>query len=137
MNSRKEHLTFASTLIRPILIGTLVGVAACMLLLFLAAYVASAFDIPQAVIVPLATVIAAMASFVGAFVGAKVAEKNGWLIGGMIGIVLFLVSIVAGIGFFDHLNGAFMLVKASVMVATGIIGGIVAVNCGGRRKRKR
>lgn len=121
--------------IRPVLIGLLTGTAACLLLLFAMAAAATSFDIPISAVVPLATIAAAIGAFVGGFVAAKVSRKNGWLLGLLTAAVLFIVTMACGFAFFSELDPPFMTVKFAVMLACGMVGGMVAVNANKRRVR--
>lgn len=121
--------------VRPALIGVIVGGLCCLLVLLMMAALLSAQDIPQVAVVPLAALATAAGALVGGFAAAKVSGKNGWLIGGVTALLLFLLTMVSGFGLFGQLNGGFILIKLAIMLACGMVGGIIAVNVGKKRKR--
>lgn len=122
------------SVIRPILIGVLIGAVVCLIILLLMAVAAVYFDIPPAAVVPLATVAAALGALVGGFTAAKIASRNGWFIGALSALFLFAMSMLAGIGLFSQMNMGYVGIKLLVMLACGMVGGMFAVNM---RVRKR
>ncbi|MBR5134986.1 MAG: TIGR04086 family membrane protein [Clostridia bacterium] len=128
---------FLKQFAKPILIGTFIGVLVCLIVLLLFAVLASSFDIPQAAVIPLALVASAIGAFSGGGVGGLISKKNGWLIGTVTSLLLYFISILAGLVLFRQIHGSVILIKAAIMLASGILGGIVAVNYSHERKRKK
>ncbi len=120
---------------RPLLIGLVVGALAVLVTLLLLSAVATVYDIPSAAVVPLATLSNAIGAFGAGFACAKVNKRNGWLSGLLAALVLFVFSTAAGFGLFAQIDGSFLIIKALIMLACGMVGGIFAVNTGKRHKR--
>lgn len=135
MNTRKEESIMLVRLSRPLLIGLVAGALTVLVTLAILAATATAYDIPSAAVVPLATVANALGAFVGGFVCARINKRNGWLSGLLSALVLFLFSTAAGFGLYSQIDGVFLTVKALIMLACGMVGGIFAVNTGKHHKR--
>lgn len=135
MKTHKEESTMIKVFLRPTLIGLLIGIVSCLLVLLVLAAAAASFDIPPAAVVPLAIVATAVGAFAGGFGAAKAAGRNGWLVGGITAVLLFVVSLLSGLGLFQNIDGSFVLIKALVMLACGLVGGVLAVNSGKKKKR--
>jgi len=121
--------------VRPILIGLVVGGASVLIVLLALSAAAVFFDIPSAVVLPLSTVANAIGALVGGFVSARINKRNGWLFGLLSALFLFLFSTAAGLGLFSDTDGTFLMIKALIMLACGMVGGIFAVNSGKRHSR--
>lgn len=134
MKTRKEESVMLKSVIRPVLIGVLIGAVCCLAVLLVLSIAAASIDIPPAAVVPLATVGAAVGAFVGGFVSAKVARRNGWIIGAVSAFFLFVMSMLAGLGLFSQMNMGFVGIKLLVMLACGMVGGIFAVNSGNKKR---
>ena len=120
---------------RPLLIGLVVGGCAVLAVLLALSAIATVYDIPAAIILPLATFANAFGAFFGGFTSAKINKRNGWLFGLLSSVCLFLFSTMAGLALFSDTNGTFLLIKAFIMLACGMVGGILAVNLGKRHSR--
>ncbi len=123
-------------IIRPLLIGVLVGAVATLAVLLLMSFLASSIDIPIAAVLPLATVANAIGSFLCGFSCAKTSGRNGWLLGLLSSFLLFLITTVAGLNLYETVDGSFLMIKALIMLACGMVGGIFAVNSGKQHRRK-
>lgn len=121
--------------LRPILFGILSGILACVAVLLILSAVATAVDIPPMIVVPLATVASAVGAFVGAVVAARITGRNGWLVGLITSFGLFLLSAIVGVGTSSPIDGGFLLTRALIMLACGLVGGMLAVNLGKRKTR--
>ncbi len=120
---------------RPLLVGLVTGALTVLVVLLLLATAATAYDIPSAAVVPLATVANAIGALGSGFASAKVNKRTGWLIGLLSAFVLFVFSSAAGLGLYAHIDGSFLIIKLLIMLACGMVGGIFAVNTGKRYKR--
>ncbi len=124
--------------VRPLLIGVLAGILVCLAVLLLISATATTIDIPVAAVVPLATVATAVSAFFGGFASAKFSRRNGWLMGLLSSLMLFVISMFAGTGLFDQMDGSFAFTKALIMLVCGMVGGILAVNStSGKKRHKR
>lgn len=136
MNGYNKESAMLKGFIRPLLIGILVGILVCLGALMLLSAAATTIDIPVAAVVPLATVATALGAFFSGFSSAKVSGRNGWLMGLLSSLVLYAVSMFAGTGLFDQMDGSFAFTKALIMLACGMVGGILAVNSGKQRRKR-
>ena len=119
----------------PILLGIIIGIIVSLSVLLALSVAASSLDIPPVAVIPLAVVSNALGAAVSAFV-AKFGKRNGWLLGSISALILFLVTTAAGFGLYHTADGAFLAIKASIMLACGMVGGIVAVNSKKKRARR-
>lgn len=119
----------------PILFGLLIGIVTSLIVLLLLSAFAVSFDIPSFLVVPLAISANAFGAFSCAFSSAKKGKQNGWLLGLVSAVLLYLITTVAGFGLYDSVDGTFLLIKALIMMACGMVGGIIAVNTQKRKKR--
>ena len=120
----------------PILLGIIIGIIVSLSVLLALSVAASSLDIPPVAVIPLAVVSNALGAAVSAFVAAKFGKRNGWLLGSISALILFLVTTAAGFGLYHTADGAFLAIKASIMLACGMVGGIVAVNSKKKRARR-
>ena len=127
-STHKEEAPLIGKMVRPVLIGAVVGAACCLLLLLLFAAVMAAKDIPQGAVTPMAVVAAAAGSFVGGFVAARIGKMKGILFGAACGLLLYLVVMVAGYAVLKDIRGIYALVKLAIMLGCGAVGGILGVN---------
>ncbi len=122
--------------IRSLLIGLIVGALSVLLSLLILSAIATAYDLPTAAVVPLATVSNALGAFTGGFACAKTNKRTGWLLGVLSALILFVFSTAAGFNFFNESDGSFLLIKVLIMIACGMVGGIFAVNTGKQHKKR-
>ena len=136
MNKRKEELNIPLRFIRALLVGLVVGALTVLLALLILSAIATTYDLPSAAVVPLATICNALGAFTGGFACAKSNKRTGWLLGIVAAFALFVFSTAAGFNFFTESDGSFFMIKALIMTACGMVGGILAVNTGKRRKKR-
>ena len=116
------------SLLRPVLVGAVVGAGCCLLLLLAMAAVMAAKDIPKAAVTPMAVVAAAAGAFVGGLVCARIAKMRGLLFGAACGLVLYLIVMIAGFALLREIRGGYAVVKLAVMLGCGAVGGVLGVN---------
>ncbi len=133
---QKHERSYLRFFCRPLLFGIPIGSITIVLLLLLFSAIAVNVDLPFAVVLPLAMIAVAIGSFVGAYFAAKIAKRNGWLIGLINAFVMYLLSVLAGFAFFRAIDSEFVWIKAAVMLATGLLGGVLAVNSVVGKKRR-
>ena len=121
--------------LRPLLVGLVVGAVTVLVTLMLLAFIATSYDIPPNAVVPLATISNALGASIGGFAGAKTNKRNGWLLGILSAFALFVFSTLAGFALYDQTDGTFLFIKALIMIACGMVGGMFAVNTGKRKHR--
>lgn len=132
MRSQNGTESIARQWLRPLLIGTAVGVVCCTLLLLVMAAVVSSVDIPRAATVPLAVTAAAVGAFLAGLAAALAAGRHGMAVGAASGALLFLVILLAGFIRYAGVDGGYALLKAAVLIVMGGLGGVLGVN---RRRR--
>ncbi|MBP3435236.1 MAG: TIGR04086 family membrane protein [Clostridia bacterium] len=128
MNTRKENLSVAARIVRPIAFGGGAGILVCLVLLLAAATVMASCQVPQAAVTPVAVAILAVAAFLGGFTAARIARERGLLYGAGCGLLLFLVTAIAGLGTEQVVQGTLLFLKLAVASGCGAVGGIVGVN---------
>jgi|GEM_PF-1535854 len=132
MRTRESHTSAFTALIRPLLIGTAVGVVVSVLVLMLMALLVQSVDVPRAAVLPLAMSAGAVGAFMGGLTTALTAGRRGLMMGALCGLVLFFLILLAGFVRFTGVSGTTAVLKAVVLVVAGGIGGLLGVL---RRKR--
>ncbi len=128
MNARRENSSAAMRIVRPIVWGGGIGAVVCFVLLLLSATAMASFQVPQAAVIPVAVAILAIASLCGGFVAARVARERGLLYGAACGLLLFLMTAIAGLGSEQTTQGVLLFLKLALAVGGGAVGGIFGVN---------
>ena len=113
---------------RPLLFGTLAGALCTLLLLFAAAALCVATDVPAALVPLLAFCSCAIGAGCGGIVAGKIARKNGWLIGLLCGLCLWLLLSLIGFACVGGTVAAHALVCGAICLLLGAAGGIIGVN---------
>ncbi len=115
-------------ILRPVIIGTLLGAVFCMLLLVGAALImASSGRLPQSAVPMITIAVSGISAFLGGFVTAKIAKARGLLLGVCTGLILFLLEFLAGLSVVGGEADLAVLTKGAVMMLSGAIGGVLAV----------
>ena len=115
--------------LRSIVIGSVAGAALCAALLGLCALgFVSSGHIPQSLISPIVIALSAISSFMAGFVAAKISRKRGLAYGALAGLLLFLLFLLSGIIAYHEAVSAGVILRMLVMVLSGALGGLVAVN---------
>ncbi len=114
--------------VRPLLIGTAVGIIACTAVMLLMTLVLQHAEIPRRAVMPMAVAAAAVGSFLAGLVAARLARQNGLLLGALCGSVLYLLVLAAGLLHYAGVGIGFAAVKAGMMLVAGALGGILGVN---------
>lgn len=128
MNTRRENLSVAARIVRPIAFGVGIGVLVCLALLLLAATIMASCQVPQTAVTPVAVAILAVASLVGGFFAARIARERGLLYGAGCGLLLFLITAIAGFGTGEAVQGTLLFLKMALATGCGAGGGVVGVN---------
>lgn len=130
---RTEEPRSAVRILRPIGIGVLVGGCVCMVLLLLFALIfLKVGSIPEQAQTPIVIGISALGAFSAGLVTGRLARQQGLLWGSVAGMSLFVLLLASSVSF-GNLFSWVALARMGVMVLSGGIGGLIAVN----RKRKR
>lgn len=128
MNTRRENSSVAARIVRPMAIGGAIGVLSCVVLLLLAATVMASCQLPQSVIAPLAVVILAISTLLSGFTASRITRERGLLYGVGCGLLLFLITALAGLGVDGTVQGTMLFLKLAASLGCGAIGGIIGVN---------
>ncbi len=114
--------------IKPILTGSIISILLSGILLFILSLVLTKMDIPFSLILPISIVILGFSTLIGSFIGAKSFGKKGFFIGLCISLVIFLTLLLLNLSIEPQGFGTIAIVKAVVILITGITGGIFGVN---------
>lgn len=121
-------------LLKPVLIGSVFGVASILVLLVIIALILSTGIFSLELCSLFASVCVAIGSFLGGMIAAKKSGKKGFVAGGLTGLVLLvLFSLLSLIAFKTTPTGA-TLVRSFIFLLGGIIGGIIGVGSENKRK---
>lgn len=118
--------------LRPVGLGLCVGVIVGTLTLLLLALLFRSVEIPHAVATPLAVTAAAVGAFGAGLTAALAAGCRGLALGALCGAGLFLILLTAGLVRNGDLSPGFALVKATALILSGGVGGILGI---GRKHR--
>ena len=112
------------TVLKNILIGTLIAVCVSLSLILIFAFVLKFTNIPESVITPVNQIIKGFSVFVGVFIGLKKRKELGLLSGLLIGFIYTMLAFIV----FSILSGSF---KFDITFLTDIIfGAIIGAICG-------
>ncbi len=132
MSTRKE-ISAAARILRPLGVGTGIGVVACTVILLIAAAIMTTGVLPTSAITPVALAAATIGSFFGGFAAARASRERGLLYGAGVGLLLFLLITIVGIAVLQELRGTMTLLKAALTIGCGALGGVLGVNVKKRR----
>lgn len=120
--------------IRSVMIGALAGAFLCAALMTAcAAGFAASGKLPGNLLHGIMLVLLAGSGFVAGSVSAKLAKERGILYGGLSGGVLAVIWLICSIAILGEMLTIGALTKIMILLLSGTIGGILAVN----RKPKR
>ena len=123
--------------IKPVAIGILAGMVACVLFLLLMSAVMTARHIPQTAVAPMALFALSAGAFVSGVVCAALARRAGLLHGAVCG--LGMTAVVYAVGLFSG-SGAWgvpFIFKAVFVLLAAMLGGVLSVNTGRGRSKIR
>lgn len=129
MESRDRTPSFARQWLRPLLVGTAIGVIVCVAALLLMAALVRTVDVPRAAVLPLAIAAAAAGAFAGGLAAAAAAGQRGLAMGALCGLVLYLLILLAGFIRYSGVSGGTAVLKLAVLIVAGGLGGVLGVNC--------
>ncbi len=128
MNRSREQASVLSRSLRPLLIGTGIGIVVGVLLLLAAAAVMVSTQVLAAAVTPVALIAIAAAAFAGGFTAARLLRERGLLIGAACGLLIFLIVAIAGFSVDQAVQGTLLFLKLGLTVGGGALGGILGVN---------
>lgn len=127
MKKSREQTSVVSRVVRSLVIGAAVGILFGVLLLLAAAAVMTSVGTTTAV-TPVALAVIALAALVGGFAAARLLGERGLLIGAACGALLFVVTMLGGLGIESTAGGAVAFLKPIIAVGFGALGGTAGVN---------
>ncbi len=115
--------------IKGLFIGTLFGTFISIILLILFSMVFIKMkSIPSLAIEPISMVICAISAFLSAYASARIIRENGMVYGIISGFVMFMLMFFSWMIFNREAITTLILVKITLMLLMGAIGGIIGVN---------
>lgn len=125
--------TVQDVIIRSVLIGSLTGILICVFLLILCAFMfTKSNNLPYVMVQPMTIAIAGIGAFAGGYCSARVSMERGMMCGMMCGFIMFVAMFIAGLISVRESLTMITVIRFTLMLLTGAIGGIVGVN-----KRKK
>jgi len=124
-----------SRLLRVILLSVILGEAVTMGMLFLFAMLLCRVNLLPVFTDILAAAAAAAGALAAGFACGRLRGEKGLLSGAICGGALLTVLLLAGIGFSQEPSPIFLCVKAGVILASAVLGGVLGVNRANRKKR--
>ena len=118
----------------PLLAGLLAGAAMALLLLMLFAAVLPALGLTKETAPWLARIASVLAGLTAGFVSAKLRRKRGLLTGGAAGMILGCCVLAAGFAWAGAVVLVQVLVKLLLYGTAGMIGGVLGVGSGKKRR---
>lgn len=120
--------------VKAILSGTIMGTFFSILTLVISSFLfVKSQNISATVITPLIMFAIALGAFISGYITARIIKSNGLFWGMIAGFVMFSVVFIAGLMISNGEISTLVLVKLTLMLLMGAIGGIAGVN----KKSKR
>jgi len=127
MRAHKQETVTARKTVQTVAIGVGVGILVTAVLLLIAALWMTWVDTPASAVSPLGIVALGLGCGVAGFIAARRSHKNGWLIGAACGVLMFLVTWIAGMLSLGSVQSGFAVFKLAVTVLCGAIGGVLGI----------
>lgn len=120
--------------VKAILSGTIMGTFFSILTLVISSFLfVKSQNISATVITPLTMFAITLGAFISGYITARIIKSNGLFWGMIAGFVMFSVVFIAGLMISNGEISTLVLVKLTLMLLMGAIGGIAGVN----KKSKR
>jgi len=123
--------------LRPVVLGTVIGVLCCLAVLLIFALLMAMRDIPQAAVMPMAVIAGAVGAFIGGVLSARLAGSRGMVYGAACGALMYLLILIAGFSLLQNVNGLYAVIKLFAVVASAAVGGVYGVNSPKRSGRRQ
>lgn len=115
--------------IKPIGLGTLLGVITCSLLLTLLALIfTKSSSPPHSLVEPIMLISAGIGAFTGGYSSARIARKSGMFYGMICSFIMFIFIFTAGLVSVRDSLTMLTIIRLLIMLTCGSIGGIIGVN---------
>lgn len=123
-----QHSGFETKIIKGISVGACIGFLSCLLLNALFSFAVLKCDAADSTLFVFSLIITAAAAFISGFTSSVILKKKGFLFGLLSAEVLFLILTVIALCINKgHLTST-AYIRAAIMGATGMFGGILGVN---------
>lgn len=121
--------------IKPIALGTFLGIISCGLLLTLLAIIFTKSSSPPHYLVePIIIILSGLSALIGGYSSAKISGKSGMAYGIICSFIMFIFIFIAGLILVREPLTMLTLIRLLSMLTCGSIGGIIGVN---KRKKNR
>ncbi|MEG0664661.1 MAG: TIGR04086 family membrane protein [Clostridia bacterium] len=124
-NSNNNNIT---KIIKASTISIGCGLLICVTLLMIFSFILKTKDFPHSYITPLTIVAIGVANFFAGIINAKLIRRKGLIFGGLCGVVFSLIILLSGLTFSADVIGYISIIKISVAVICGAIGGLIGIN---------
>ena len=116
-------------MLKAIAIGSLCGLICCsLLLIFLAFIFTKSSNPPHTLVEPLMMVATGIGTFIGGYISSIISKEKGMLCGILCGFLMFIFIFIAGLISVRESLTILTLVRLSIMLVSGALGGIIGVN---------
>ncbi len=133
MRRHKESAPWIERFLRPIGLGSVIGMAACFLLLLLMAAIVASGTVPASGVTWLSMIAVTFGALVAGFASARLAGEKGLLYGTVSGLLLLVLTTAVGWLLVPDGVGSLLWVRVLLMLGGGAFGGILGVNVKRRR----
>lgn len=114
---------------KAVLLGTIMGTFFSIVILVFSSFLfVKSQNIPTSVVTPLTMFIIALGAFISGYVSARILRNNGLFWGIISGFVMFIIVFISGLMISGGEISTLSLVKLTLMLLMGAIGGITGVN---------
>lgn len=124
----KGHAGKGGTPLREIAVSAGMGAAAVLVLLTVFALVMSAQDIPNSLTAPMVTLALAAGTLLAGYRCGRRLRQNGMANGALTGGLMYLVLLAVSLMMPENEVGLLALYKCLMMLASGAVGCVLAVN---------
>ena len=127
MRTRKDDSP-TQRMIRPLVWGSVIGMAVCAVLLMVAAAIMTTGALSKTAVTVVAMAVVTIAAVVGGWLSARLSGERGLLYGAANGLLCFLVVTLCSVLFSRELRAPMLLLRAMLTVFGGAFGGVLGVN---------
>ena len=111
-----------------VFLGAGIGMLSSAILIFMFAAALSVGDVPAMLFSPITVIILAFGGFAGGFASSRISGEKGIICGAFSGIIYFSVIWLFGTLFENLGSGTVAFIKATMIIISGALGGIIGVN---------
>lgn len=134
MNDNKFFENRDYPIYKPIIIGIIAGSIATAVVLLIMALILTLWDFSPDAAVPMSSIALAIGSFTAGILASKLYRRKGLLLGLLTGLFLFMIITLISLAVSKTGFSLFTLIRFFIIVLSSVIGGIMGVNTGNRKK---